>query len=810
MGPRNPILADMPKEVQANVADYLSTTDRINFSKISKQLQKIGLFSSEANKYWRRLLKHSQKIDFEGVKSPYLMYKKVTDGAYQALPQSVRTLFMSIKDRIANNSRTVNLQLADLFHKVEGESRLHWLMRTEDVALLNFFYGHYVQDYHQDVDDMRQWLKVTQAFLNHPSFLQSQYPNSHGMTPLYIAAEHGHDRIFEALMGSRHSRHLDTPCSDGTTPLLIALQNGNYNIALQILQHENVNVNWINTEGVSAFHLIVQSRVPELLQALMHHPMTVNINQTRFASDGATGFLLAIGRNDINTAQAILAYTKMQVDINQARTSDSMTPLLLALHKRNLDIVKAILPHCETLQVNQADSHGNTPLYLASYNGYVEVVNFLIKNFVEQINWNTVNSIGLTSLNIAVLQGHLGIVKIFLNPIQIKSKINVGCTDPQGNNILHLAIINGHISIVEYLLTKPLYMKKLLNQPNNFGGTPLMLAVENEKLDIIRLLISQPSIRLNQVNHAGDTLISLAIQNKNIALVDTILSHVEVDFQRVHPRNGMTVLCQALRTESLEVCRCLLTHPRSIGKIDVNGKCPDGNFPLILATDSEEIEIFDLLLAQQDIDVNQTDYFGVSALCVAVTNGRIDVVQRLLGFPGLNINQKTHEGKTPFYIAASSGFCPVIRSLLEALSKRSDIDIEEAINAPYTHSGNSPLHAAAQLKRIKAISFLLEERRVNLISLDHFGATPFYRAVESGNIEVVRAFLRCAQEQRRDIGLYMACQNGNRPLDIARIKGYQNIIQLLHDYNLTGSYHPAKVQTPLAQENTEFGWNIRR
>lgn len=63
-------------------------------------------------------------------------------------------------------------------------------------------------------------------------------------------------------------------------------------------------------------------------------------------------------------------------------------------------------------QVNQADSHQKTPLYVATYHGRTDIVSLLLE---ANANVNTADKNGKTPLYAAVLHGHLNLAAKLLS-----------------------------------------------------------------------------------------------------------------------------------------------------------------------------------------------------------------------------------------------------------------------------------------------------------------------------------------------------------------------------------------------------------
>ena len=109
---------------------------------------------------------------------------------------------------------------------------------------------------------------------------------------------------------------------------------------------------------------------------------------------------------------------------------------------------------------------GFTSLHIAAENGYLELVNFLLKNGA---NVNTRNDKKGTPLHPAALNGHLEVVTaLILSGADINARVLDGCTP------LHYAIENGHRNIAHVLLKHGANVDTVDKTYNN---TPLHLSL---------------------------------------------------------------------------------------------------------------------------------------------------------------------------------------------------------------------------------------------------------------------------------------------------------------------------------------------
>ena len=121
--------------------------------------------------------------------------------------------------------------------------------------------------------------------------------------------------------------------------------------------------------------------------------------------------------------------------------------------------------------VHAKNYHGNTPLYWASFNGYLEIAKVLIK---KGANVNATNKDSETPLHWATVKGHIEIVKVL-----IQKGADVHATDKWGDTPLHWALNKGDLEIAKLL--------KIVNHlDNNDSIDTLTSDIENLTADEIK------------------------------------------------------------------------------------------------------------------------------------------------------------------------------------------------------------------------------------------------------------------------------------------------------------------------------------
>ena len=115
---------------------------------------------------------------------------------------------------------------------------------------------------------------------------------------------------------------------------------------------------------------------------------------------------------------------------------------------------------------------------MASYNGNIEIVKYLIANGAG------IDDIVMPPLHLACRSGHLEIVKYLTScGANIHYKIKYGLTP------LHIAVMNDHTAIVEYLISIGANINSLTSEHH----TPIHFADALQKLETLATLIHASS-----------------------------------------------------------------------------------------------------------------------------------------------------------------------------------------------------------------------------------------------------------------------------------------------------------------------------
>ncbi|MBA0761904.1 hypothetical protein Gotri_024479, partial [Gossypium trilobum] len=266
------------------------------------------------------------------------------------------------------------------------------------------------------------------------------------------------------------------------------------------------------------------------------------------------------------------------------------TPLHYAVRCKDLAVVKEILTTTEENELKELlskqNQSGETALYIATENGYVDLVKEMI-NYYDLSDAGIKARNGFDAFHIAAKQGDLEILKVLL-AVHPELAMTV---DLSNTTALHTAATQGHIEIVNFLLEvgsglatiarsngkTALHsaarnghvevVKALLgNEPgiaprtDKKGQTALHMAVKGQNLKVVEELISvDPSLMINMVDTKGNTPLHIAARKGRIQIVKLLLGHKETNTKAVN-KSRETALDTAEKTGNPEVTTILQQH----------------------------------------------------------------------------------------------------------------------------------------------------------------------------------------------------------------------------------------------------------
>ncbi|XP_063880176.1 ankyrin-2-like isoform X1 [Scylla paramamosain] len=365
---------------------------------------------------------------------------------------------------------------------------------------------------------------------------------------------------------------------------------------------------------------------------------------------------------------------------------------------------------------------------------------------------------------------------------------NVNLLSPTGSSPLHVAALRDSAWLIDILLK----YEARVDQKDNSGFTPLMVAALNGKTDAARVLLSNGADPNIKRPSNGQTALHLAMDSRSRMVVRALVD-ADADINAQANDRKFTPLHLAAVLNAGELAHVLLEDPQcDVTILDSNGRTAamvatdNGNHRLgedlrvyamtkskadkellsaVMELDEEaarkalaggananlclhaaamkgSVSLIKILLDHR-IDVNQIDSLGFTPLMVAALNGNTDAVTELMA-NGANLNLRGRDGETALHLAMKSANLRVVNELLK---KGADI------NAQTKSDKFTPLHFAAYFN-IQHIRRVLEMHT-------------------KCNTEIVdwksRTAAKLAEERRRQLGMLPESADGNmtKPVEVS-------------------------------------------
>ena len=262
---------------------------------------------------------------------------------------------------------------------------------------------------------------------------------------------------------------VDTAAGNGVTALMAASQNDHVEIAELLLQHR-ASATRLDVDGWNAFHHAVAYGSEKCAALLLRN----NASVQEKTSDGRFSLHLAAEHGQ----QKIIALLLDQgVDVDQADWQ-SNTALMFTAKRGCLPELEFLLS--KGANCDKRNSHGFNALHFAAMAGNAKALAKLLKQ--PTVDINCVDNVGNTPLILAAVNGCYDAVQHLL-----ENGADPCTANHRGWNALHAAACSGHVTVVETLINGENDMD-FINSTNAEGFTPLLLAAERGKTDVVGLL----------------------------------------------------------------------------------------------------------------------------------------------------------------------------------------------------------------------------------------------------------------------------------------------------------------------------------
>ncbi|TPX30758.1 hypothetical protein SmJEL517_g05739 [Synchytrium microbalum] len=394
---------------------------------------------------------------------------------------------------------------------------------------------------------------------------------------------------------------------------------------------------------------------------------------------GCTSLYLAARKGLVEIVKALKDHG---ADLDQANNLNQ-TPLFAAAFKGHIKAVEYLISMNADVNIVAAD--GRDALFVAAQNGHFNVLQALSSGSDTQIDKTAIGPpsglAGQTPLWAAASNGYLENVKYLVD-----EGADVNAQQASGQSVLFAAVNNGSLDIISYLVEKG----SLINVGNDEGVTPLLRAAANGRLDIVKYLSSKGGDVHKADNYPNNAMFAAAGVTGYLPLVQYLVNQgVAIN---VVNHDHKTPVWEACYYGRLDVVKCLIEAGG-----DSAIPTSDGITPLVCAALNGHLPVVQYL-AKLGMDIETPSDSGISALIFAAAKGYIETVKYLVE-NGAAMNRKTLDGRCALFVSSNNGHMRVISYLVQ---KGCDLNIA-------ANDGRTPLFVAAQSGRLEVVKLLIQK-----------------------------------------------------------------------------------------------------
>ncbi|VDI17282.1 Hypothetical predicted protein [Mytilus galloprovincialis] len=466
--------------------------------------------------------------------------------------------------------------------------------------------------------------------------------------------------------------------------------------------------------------------------------------------------------------------------ISYVTSEDGQTPLFVSSYLGYVDFVEYFIAKCP-YHINVKDKEGRSSLYVACKNGHIAAVKYLMK-YYEDVNAEMAYK--TTALSTACKNGHIEVVQLLLD-----NNADINRTNKFNKNALYFACRNGNVQLVSLLLSA---YDLDIKVRNTHDQTTLLTECQNGHTETSKQA-KEFCRDVNQQSDPGFTPLYIAClqacQNGHNDTVKFLLDLKGETFKscvdtRIKTIYRWSVLHFACFNGHTEVAKLLLVHVDN--GMTVNDRTNNGATSLYLACMNGHLESVKCLLALNGdklnscVDTTIKNKNEWSVVHIACFNGHIEVVKLLIGV-GMNINETLKDGSTALYLACEKGHYETVKYLLDLNGDK----LNSRVNTTLTHkNGESVLHIAC-FNGHTEVTKLLIDVRLNVNDTSHKGYTPLIVACMNGHYDTVKFLLDLNGDKLNScIDTAFKLEVGYSALHVACYRGHTNIVRLLLKVNV--------------------------
>ena len=452
------------------------------------------------------------------------------------------------------------------------------------------------------------------------------------VTPIFIACRTGNTRLVHILY--TNGAFLNFKIPDSYTPLFTAAYNNHVDTVKWLVAHQ-CYLNVVCNADRSAISIASERGNIKIVQCLVEAGVLLNIRDSNWFS--ALTFSAA---NEQPAVSRELIHAGAMVN---SRDIYGNTVMYYAIRHRQEEMVNELVKY--GANVNVLFSNSNTPIIEAAKKGCLNIVKILEE---RGANVDAVNNAGLNAYDMAMINGNLQVAQ-WLQTV----------TAPNISDILYGDTLR------DLVLLRPRTTDTVVAAQTRLYSSCKDKTVSNPEECVTEAL--QHGVDLNQVNDHGETPLIIAVRNRNIGMAKCLLQ-LGVDIN-VRDKQGCTALMACCQNNDKNAVKLLLDYEADISIEDNEGKaafdcaCTLGYVEIsnllqganiFSAVKRGDVEVVSKQLAKGD---TQRDTHGQTPLHICVGNvipNQEEILELLLSTEE-SVNMKNDFGLTPLHLGILTG-----------------------------------------------------------------------------------------------------------------------------------------------------------
>ncbi|KAM4705765.1 transient receptor potential cation channel subfamily A member 1 [Rhinophrynus dorsalis] len=326
---------------------------------------------------------------------------------------------------------------------------------------------------------------------------------------------------------------------------------------------------------------------------------------------------------------------------------------------------------------------------------------------------------------------------------------------------LHHAAKHGLLEVILMIINET--TEDDLNAVDQIGYTPLHWAVEKNKVESVKVLLSRGA-NPNILNIYRLSPLHLAIQLSYNSIVETLILHSATDINLDGDLNN-TPVNLACYKDNPEALQLLLNNGAKLCKRNKLG-C----YPVHMCAFSGSVKCLDIVLKKGqeygfciEDHINFTDNEKSSPLHVAVQNGGLEIVKACIRY-GAKIDLKQNDNATALHFAATQGATEIVTFMISSYTgDKKIVDLPDGNN-------ETPLHKSALFDHVDLTEYLISMGS-NIDSLSKEQRTPLLLATSCSAWKTVNLLLA----KGADVKLKDTCGRNFLHLAVLQPGGLKNI-----------------------------------